>query len=297
MKLFKSSILLGLMVCQANLMAQSVTADFKFAGGKKEQIATKTVYISDLAVTQLVRKKGTAKSGGGIGGNMAFAHMTVDFGGVDPTAYQQMLTEVYDELGKKLTSLGYKVLTGEEVKSKTTKTCEVVTQVEEPKQNNTINAQVVKIRPKDKLLCFTDNIISAGLLSAKVARDIDAVVLNFNYTVDYVNYGKSGGAFANKAKIEAEPNLVISGMMNTSVSKGGGISYIKPVKADDSWVGPEGMYQTKKSKMSPLFGMGASSSSSKWTMDVDEPKFLSTVKSYVLAAANASIDAWQADLK
>lgn len=285
------------MVCQANLKAQTVSADFKFAGGKKEQKETKTVYIADLAVTQLVRKKGTAKSGGGIGGNMAFAHMTVDFGGVDPNAYQQMLTDVYDELGKKLSSLGYKVLTGEEVKSKTSKSCEVVDKVEEPKQNNTINAQVVKVRPKGKPLCFSDNIIAAGMLSAKVARDIDAIVLNFNYTVDYVNYGKSGGAFANKAKIEAEPNLVISGLMNTSVSKGGGVSYIKPVKADDSWVGPEGMYQTKKSKMSPLFGMGASSSSSKWTMDVDEAKYLATVKSYLLAAASASIDAWQADLK
>lgn len=278
-------------------MGQTVSADFKFAGGKKEQKETKKIYISDLAVRQLVRKKGTAKSGGGIGGNMAFAHMTVDFGGVDPNAYQQMLTEVYDELTKKLTLFGYQVLTGEEVKTKTSKDCEMVNTVEEPKQDNTINAQVVKIRPKDKLLCYTDNMITAGMYYPKVARDIDAIVLVFNYTVDYVNYGKSGGAFANKAKIEAEPNLAISGMMSTSVSKGGGVSYTKPVKADDSWVGPEGMYQTKKGKMSPLFGMGASSSSSKWTMDIDETKYLATVKSYLLAAANASIDAWQADLK
>src|SRR5688572_10621828 len=132
MKLLKSLILLGLLVCQANLMAQTVSADFKFAGGKKEQKETKIVYISDFAVRQLVRKKGTAKSGGGIGGNMAFAHMTVDFGGVDPVAYQQILTEVYDELNKKLTGLGYKVLTGEEVKSKTSKDCEMITKVEEP---------------------------------------------------------------------------------------------------------------------------------------------------------------------
>jgi hypothetical protein len=286
------------MVCQANLMAQSVTADFKFGGGKKEQKETKTIHISDFSVSQLVRKKGTAKSGGGIGGNMAFAHMTVDFGGVDPNAYQQMLTEVYDELGKKLTSLGYKVLTGDEVKSKTSRNCEIVNTVEEPKQNNAVNAQVVRIRPKDKLLCFTDNIISNGLMAAKVARDVDAIVLNFNYTIDYVNYGKSGGAFSKKAKIEAEPNLAFSGFMSTTVSKGGGISYLKPVKADDSWVGSEGMYQTSNRKVvSPLFGMGASSSSSKWTLDVDQAKFLSTVKSYLLAAANASVDAWQTELK
>lgn len=278
-------------------MAQTVTADFKPFGGKKEQRELKKVFISDFSVKQLVRKKGTAKAGGGIGGDMAYAHMTVDFGGVEPAAYQQMLTEVYDDVTKKLTSMGYQVLTGEEVKGKTSKECNVVTSVEEPKGDMQLNAQVVKIRPKDKMLCYTDNIITAGMFYPKVARDIDAIVLYFNYVVDYVGYGKSGGSFAMKAQIEAVPNLVVSGIMGTAVSKGGGNSQIKPVKADDSWVGPEGMYQTSKHKMSPLFGMGATSSSSKWTLDVDQAKYLAMVKSYLIAASIANIDAWQADLK
>ncbi len=288
---------LVLVVCGACLKAQTVSADFRFMGGKADQKELKKVYISDLSVKQLVRKKGSARAGGGIGGNMAYANMTVDFGGVDPGAYQQMLTEVYDEIGKKLSGLGYQVLSGEEVKGKTSKDAQTVTSVEEPRNDLLIKAQVVKVRPKDRILSFTDNMVGAGLYYPKVAKDIGAIVLTFNYVADYVSYDKSGGAFAWKAQIEAEPNLAISGTMTTSVEKGGGVSNIKPVKAGDDWVGPEGVYQTSKGKMSPLFGMGASSSSSKWTIEVNQDKFLSILKSHLLAAANASIDAWQANLK
>ncbi|MDF3079161.1 MAG: hypothetical protein K0S09_3050 [Sphingobacteriaceae bacterium] len=296
MKTIKLLTTICLLVCWANLQAQNVDVKFQAMGGKGDQREAKRIYISDLAVKQLLQKKGTAKAGGGIGGNMAYAHMTVNFGGVDPSAYQTMLTEVYDELCKKLTSLGYEVVGGDEAKAKVSKGAQVVNTVGEPSKDMYLGL-ITTIHPKDRVITYPANIITAGLFYPKVAKDLDAVVLAFNFAVDYINYDSNGGAFASKAKIQAAPNLVVSGSMNAAVAKGGGVATVKPVRAEDDWIGPEGIYQTSKSSLPQLFGMGASSSSSKYTIDINEQKYLAHVKQFVLAAANASIDAWREGIK
>lgn len=286
-----------LMVCGASLKAQKIDTDFKFSGGRSDQKEMKTIFISDIQIKQFVRKKGTAKAGGGIGGNMAFANMTVDFGGVAPDAYQQMLSEVYDEIAKKLTGLGYQVMTGEDAKAKSTREFQTVNGIEESKNDIILKGHVIKVHPKDKVVSFADNAFGVSTHYVKIAKDINAIVLSFNYLVDYVSYDKSGGGFALKAKIEAEPEMVISGGMNTAVPTGGGFGTMKPLKAGGDWIGSQGIYETSSGKMTPWFGMGASSSSSKWTMDIDQTKYLGLLKSNILAAALSGIDSWQAGLK
>ncbi|HVW96228.1 MAG TPA: hypothetical protein VHA56_09710 [Mucilaginibacter sp.] len=286
MKILKAILLLVMVAGTFTVHGQNIDFNPKFSafGGKKEQKEIKRVYICEFVVEQMLRKKGMAKAGGGLTGNMSFAHMTVDFGGVDPATYQQLVTDLYNVAVEKFKAAGYEVVTGEEAKAKTNKELKTY-EVGKPESSRFLE-HYIALRPKDQLL-YVNSSVFAGNAFSNLSKDLNAIVFQFAFPVDYVAYEVTrGGAFSTKAEIEAKPYLAISGSAIASVPKGGATIVLYPAKAPNDWVGPGGFTKTD-GKYPNVY---AEAAHSKYVVDIDEPKFFEYVRTYLTAAINSSID-------
>ncbi len=87
----------------------SKTFQYKNAGGKKDISKQKRIFIADFVVNQVVTAVGKQT------GSTNFAKMTVGLSGLDSKAYQQMVTELYQQAIEQLKAEGYEVLTEDEV--------------------------------------------------------------------------------------------------------------------------------------------------------------------------------------
>jgi len=286
MKILKAMLLLVLIAGTLSVKGQDINFKPKFGafGGKKEMKETKRVFICEFVVEQMLRKKGMAKAGGGLMGDMSYAHMTVDFGGVDPAAYQQLVDDLYKYTVEKFKSAGYEVITGEEAKGKTSKELKTY-EMGKPESSRNIELYTA-IRPKDQLFYVNTSVFSGNAFT-NLAKDLNAIVFQFAMPVDYVSYEATrGGAFSTKAELQASPYLAVSGSTIISVSKGGATVMLNAAKAPNDWVGPGGF--TKTDGKYPHYY--ANAAHSKFSVDIDEPKYLEYVKTYLTAAVNTSID-------
>lgn len=285
MQQLRNLLAICLLITVANSMAQEVDAK---TFGKGSIRKTKKVYIADLDVAQYVKTSADQSAGGG----GAYAKMTVSFGGVDGTAYQNMLGEVYKEISQKFKSLGYEVLTNEEVKAKNSDAMMFSAPGESEKMvSGTVTGNI--IRPNNALLCPSKGLIPGASFN-KVAKSVDANTFHFNYAVNTVNFNR-GSKFSKKASVAGEPNLWIQGYVGavSSDAKGGSTIYLKPYGDGDlSWVGPNGISETSKNNK-PWMG----SAMGKYTLDVKQDEYLAALKKLLVNASTKAIDAFQADLQ
>lgn len=280
-------IALLLFVSGIGANAQDLQLDTK-VGGKGSWKKTKKVYISEFVINQYVQTSAAATAGGG----GAYAKMTVNFGGVDGGAYQAMVAEVYQEAAKKLTSLGYEVVGSDEAKSRL-KEPEVFAEVSKPEKMISGTVTGVTVRPKDAVLSPGRGMLFASHYN-KVAKALEANTLYFMLNVNTVDYGK-GSRFSKKASVNAAPGLTVTGWMG-GVSfdvKGTAQVFPKPGLREESedWVGAQGLYETSKNDM-PWLG----SSKGKYTLEVDQAKYLAATKTLLSKMTLACIDAFHNEL-
>lgn len=281
----KTLLAICFFISWGNLNAQEVDSKTFGKGSLKK---SKRVYIADLNVAQYVKTSADQSAGGG----GAYAKMTVSFGGVDGAAYQGMLGEVYQEIASKFKSLGYEVLTNDEVKSKR----EEAVMFPEPGESEKMVSGTVTgniIRPKDVLLSPAKSAIS-GTYYNKVAKSVDAHAFNFNYAVNTVSFDR-GSKFSKKASVAGEPNLWIQGYIGvvSNDARGGSTIYLKPYGDGNlNWVGPSGIAETSKNSK-PWMG----SAMGKYTLEVKQEEYLAALKKLLIAASNKTIEAFHADLQ
>lgn len=283
MKQLKKLLTICLLISSGNLMAQEVDAKVYGKGSLKK---TKKVYIADFNATQYIQTSASQTAAGGA----AFAKVTVNFGGVDGNAYQNMLNEVYTEAVNKFKSLGYEVLTNEEVKSKRE---EAVMFTEAGTPEKMVSGTVIGnvIRPKNILFSPSKSI--GGTFYYKVAKSVDAHTFNFNYAVNTVSFDR-GSKFGKKASVSGEPALWISGYTGavSHDAKGGATIYVKAFGTEEkNWVGPNQIYQTSKNDK-PWMG----SSMGKYTLDINQDEYLMELKKLIQIATNKTIEAFHEGL-
>lgn len=287
MKKTKLLIVIALMACGLNSQSQELTVDVKM-GGKGSFNKTKRVYIAAFDISQYIQTSQSSTAGGG----SAFAKMTINFGGVDGNAYQAMVSEVYNSAVKKLSSLGYEVVGSDEAKSKL-KEPEIFAEVGKPEKMVSGTVTGVIVRPKNVVLSPGRGMLFYNHYP-KVAKMVDANTLYFLMTINTVDYGKSG-RFSNKAKVSANPGLTVSGWMGAASFDGRGSAQASPKpylrNESDDWVGPNGIYETSKNDM-PWMG----SSKGKYTLDVNETKYLAATKELLEKMVLSSIDAYHSEL-
>ncbi len=287
MNMRKLFIALVLLLSVISARSQELQIDAK-VGGKGSFNKTKKVYIAAFDISQYVQ---TAQSSTAAGG-AAYSKMTVNFGGVDGNAYQTMVAEVYDAAVKKLSSLGYQVISSEEAKSKLSEP-EVFSTVGNPEKIQAGTVTAVMVRPRNVVLSPGKGILFANHYP-KVAKNLNANTLYFMLNVNTVDFGKSG-RFTKKASVNASPGLTVSGWMGAASfdAKGTAQVFPKPYlrhEADD-WVGANGLYETSKNEM-PWMG----STKGKYTLEVDQPKYLAATKELLTKMVLASIDAYHKEL-
>ncbi|HTH81723.1 MAG TPA: hypothetical protein VL490_02235 [Mucilaginibacter sp.] len=289
MKKFKLLMLLAIVAATLSANAQGFVAKYGTFGGKKEQKELKKVFIGDFVVRQILQRYATAKAGGGLTNDPVYAHMTVDFGNVNKDAYQAVVTDAYNYTVQKFKSLGYEVITGDDAKTKTDK--ELKTYEVTGAQNMDRLGKHSAIYPKDKLL-YDNNSLFGNNAWMKLAKDLDAIVFKFAFQVEYVSYKQeSGGTFVNKAELSAHPYLAISQTALCYVSKGAGSLLMNPQKAPDDWVGPEGFKKTSSGSVgASWFTSDKISTSSKYSVDINQEKYLGYVKDYLQKEIDATID-------
>lgn len=283
----KLVIALICLIYTSSSFAQELNVDAKI-GGKNSFKKTKKVYISAFDISQFIQTSQSSTAGGG----SAFAKITVNFGGVDGDAYQAMVGEVYNEAVKKFTSLGYEVVSSDEAKSKLSEP-EVFNEVSKPEKMVSGTVTGVIVRPKNVVLSPGKGMLFANHYP-KVAKQLDANTFYFMLNVMTVDFGRAG-RFSRKASVNASPGLTVTGWMGAASYDGRGTAQVfpKPYVRNESedWVGPNGLYETSKNDM-PWMG----SVKGKYTLQVDQPKFLAATKELLLKMVMASIDAYHNEL-
>src|SRR5690606_32473466 len=103
-----------------------------------------------------------------------------------------------------------------------------------------------------------------------------------------------GSRFSTKASVNASPGLSLSGFCGATSSdiRGNCAIYVKQARGTDNWAGPKGLYETSKNDM-PWLG----SSKGKYTIDIDQEKYLAAVKALASAALMKSIDNFHSAIK
>jgi hypothetical protein len=284
----KTKLIIALFLMSGfSLFAQELNIDAKI-GGKGSFKKTKKVYIAAFDISQYIQ---TAQASTAAGGG-AFAKMTVNFGGVDGDAYQAMVGEVYNATVKQLTSLGYEVVNSEEARSKLSEP-EVFNEVSKPEKMISGTVTGVIVRPKNVVLSPGRGMLFANHYP-KVAKQLEANTLYIMMSVNTVDFGK-GSRFSKRASVNASPGLTVSGWVGGASFDGRGTAQVfpKPYLRNESedWVGPNGLYETSKNDM-PWLG----SSKGKYTLQVDQAKYLAATKDLLLKMVQASIDAYHKEL-
>lgn len=255
-----------------------ITTPYKIGGGiGKAYKQNKKVVIGCFQIAQTTTSSASQTAGGG----GAYAKMSVNFGGVDPVAYQAIVKEGYDLAVKKLTEAGWEVLTPEQIKATGVETYEG-TVVEEKTATN-VQAPVTQVTQKWGAMGYNS-------FMAK-ANELNANLINFMYSARSVEFGR-GSKFSKKASVDATPHLTLSVWMTSfpSIRNGSPATIVAGNKnGETDFVGPEGLYETSSRKSKYLgnaFG--------KYTLDIDQAKYLTFIRSVLLKLVEKSIETWNA---
>lgn len=289
----KNALLLAALVLVAtgSTIAQRIDTKVPYGiikGTKKAMQESKKVAIGYFGVAQTTQNSAsTTAAGGG-----AFAKMTVNFGGVDIAAYQKVLQEGYDLAVKKLTALGYQVVTPEQLAATGEETYVPTGSPEEYRaQSNTIRA--INIQPRVTQLTMDMSPMGSNPFTKK-AKAVDAHLLNFVFGATAVSYAR-GSRLGKKAKVAGAPYLTFGGAMNVyPIGKGGSPFSITAGSTEgvEDIAGPEGIYETS-SKDRPWLG----SNMGKYVVQIDEAKYLAAMRSFLDEAVEDCIARMQEEVK
>ena len=270
-----AALLLGL---GTNLLAQEIviTTPYKIGGGAgKMHKETKKVVIGYFQIMQVTTSSASQTAAGG----GAYAKMSVSFGGVDPVAYQAIVKEGYDLAVKKLTEAGWEVLTPAQLKATGVETFEGT--VAEDKTATYYQAPTTLVKQDMSPLGYNPFV--------KKAKELGANLINFNYGATAVGFDR-GSRYAKKASVDASPYLTFGGpMISYPISRLAAPAYVMAgtKQGETDFVGPEGLYETSSRKSTYLgnaFG--------KYTLDIDQAKYLAYIRTMLLSSVEKSIETW-----
>lgn len=201
------------------------------------------------------------------------------------------MQDAYDRAVKKLTALGYQVMTPEQLTATGEETYTPSEQPEEYRaQSNTIRA--VNIQPRVTQLQMDMNPMGSNPFMKK-AKGVDAHLINFVYGATAVSYDR-GSRYGKKASVSGAPYLTFGGNMNVyPVGKGGSPFSITAGSKEgvEDIAGPGGISETSKNSK-PWMG----SNMGKYVLDVDEKKYLAAVSTFLNEAVDACIDRMQKEV-
>lgn len=238
---------------------------------------TKKVVIGCFQIAQTTTSSASQTAAGG----GAYAKMSVSFGGVDPLAYQAIVKEGYDLAVKKLTEAGWEVLTPEQIKATGVETYEGT--VVEDKTITYVQAPVTQVTQNWKALGYNS-------FMAK-AKELGANLINFTYGGTAVAFDR-GSRYSKKASVNASPYLTFGGPMTSypSIRNGSPATIMAGTKEGETdFVGPEGLYETS-SRRSKYLG----NAFGKYTLDIDQAKYLAFIRTMLLKSVEQSIETWNA---
>ena len=276
-KLILSAFVLILGI-SATLSAQEIviTTPYKIGNGAGKTFKeTKKVVIGCFQIMQVTTSSASQTAAGG----GAYAKMSVSFGGVDPAAYQAIVKEGYDLAVKKLTEAGWEVLTPEQIKATGVETYEG--KVAEDKSATYFQAPVTQVVQNWNAMGYN------SFLSK--AKQLGANLINFNFGATAVAFDR-GSKFSKKATVEASPYLTFGGpMLSYPIARNGSPVYIMAgtKQGETDFAGPEGLFETSSRKSRYLgnaFG--------KYTLDIDQTKYLTYIKTMLLTSVEKSVDTW-----
>jgi len=276
-KSFAIALLLGI---SASTLAQEIVTStpYKIGGGAgKAHKETKKVAIGFFQVMQTTTSSASQTAAGG----GAYAKMSVSFGGVDPSAYLAIVKEGYDLAVKKLNEAGWEVLTTEQLKATGVETLQGI--AAEDKTATYFQAPTTLV---------VQNFSALGYNSyMKKAKDLGANMINFLYGATAVGFDR-GSRYSKKASVDASPYLTFGGSMTSyPFARNGSPATVNAGTKEGvtDFVGPEGLYETSSRKSRYLgnaFG--------KYTLDIDQAKYLAYIRTMLLTSVEKSIDTWVA---
>ena len=274
-KLITCALLLGI---STSVYSQEIVIKTPYGlGGNlgKAYKPNKKVVIGCFQIAQTTTSSASQTAAGG----GAYAKMSVSFGGVDPVAYQAIVKEGYDLAVKKLTEAGWEVLTPEQVKATGVETYEGT--IAEDKTITYVQAPVTQV---------TQNWNALGYNSFMArAKELGANLINFTYGGTAVAFDR-GSRYSKKASVNASPYLTFGGPMTSypSIRNGSPATIMAGTKEGETdFVGPEGLYETS-SRRSKYLG----NAFGKYTLDIDQAKYLAFIRTMLLKSVEQSIETW-----
>jgi hypothetical protein len=197
----------------------SKTFSYKNGGGKKDIGKLKRVFIADFVVNQVVTAVGKQT------GSTNFAKMTVGLSGIDAKAYQQMVTELYQQAIEQLKAEGYEVLTEDEVAKNSFLVEDIgkdgglfVNYVDETLPTfKELGNEVVAIRPLGKFAARNTK-VTAGIWYNKLGKALNAHAISIALNVNFMVFD---GSRLGGARIEGTPLINTYASMMWSNANGG----------------------------------------------------------------------------
>lgn len=259
----------------------SKTFSYKNGGGKKDIGKLKRVFIADFVVNQVVTAVGKQT------GSTNFAKMTVGLSGLDSKAYQQLVTELYQQTIEQLKAEGYEVLSEEEVAKNSflaedigkdgalfvNYTDEKLTPFKE------FNNEVVGIRPLGKF-AVRNTKTTAGIWYNKFCKAINAHAISISLNVNFMVFD---GSRLGGARIEGTPVIDAGAIMMWSNANGG--MWVFPgdhMYGNGTWA-KSGINETSSS--TTIFGAAKSA----YVVEASQPEYLAEIKGILSGVSSTFI--------
>lgn len=248
----------------------SKTFSYKNGGGKKDIGKLKRVFIADFSVNQVVTAVGKQT------GSTNFAKMTVGLSGIDVKAYQQMVTELYQQAIAQLKAEGYEVLTEEEVAKNSFLVDDIgkdgglfVNHVnEELTSYKEFGNEVVAIRPLGKFAARNTK-VTAGIWYNKLGKALNAHAISIALNVNFMVFD---GSRMGGARIEGTPLInSYAGMMWTN-SNGGMWVFPGDAMYGNNFWSKSGINETNSS--TTIFG----SAKSAYVVEASQAEYLAEIR-------------------
>ncbi|MCW5910557.1 MAG: hypothetical protein KIT62_05755 [Cyclobacteriaceae bacterium] len=248
----------------------SKTFSYKNGGGKKDISKLKRVYIADFVVNQVITAVGKQT------GSTNFAKMTVGLSGIDASAYQQMVGELYQQAVEQLKAEGYEVLTDEEVANNKFLADDkgkdgglFVNYIDDKLYPyKELNNEVVSIRPLGKF-AVRNSKVTAGIWYNKFCKAIDAHAVSIALNVNFMVFD---GSRLGGARIEGTPVIDAVALMMWNNANGG--MWVFPgdhMYGNNTWA-KSGINETNSS--TTIFGAVKSA----YVVEASQPEYLAEIK-------------------
>lgn len=243
---------------------------YKNGGGKKDISKVKRIFIADFVVNQVITAVGKQT------GSTNFAKMTVGLSGLDSKAYQQMVTELYQQTIEQLKAEGYEVLTEEEVANNNFLTEDkgkdgglFVNYIDESLiPFKEFNNEVVGIRPLGKF-AVRNSKVTSGIWYNKFCKAIDAQAVSISLNINFMVFD---GSRMGGARIEGTPVIDAGAMMMWNNANGG--MWVFPgdhMYGNNTWA-KSGINETTSS--TTIFGAVKSA----YVVEASQPEYLAEIK-------------------